>query len=275
MIDASVNAGPFNLEGQVAVVTGVLGKLGGVWTDALLGAGARVAGLDLRDELSPGLRDVLSRHDRDRFVLLAADVTSRPSLERALERTLRRAGSPTILVNNAGIDSPPGTEGASWHFGDIPDALSSGMLDVNAQGTLRMCQVFGTEIARHGGGSIINIGSLYGSTAPDPRLYEHLPLDPPFLKAPAYAMAKAGVAALSRYLAALWGPREVRVNTLSPGGVLGNQEPTFREKYCARVPLRRMAHAADLVGPLLFLASDVSRYVTGIELVVDGGYRCW
>jgi NAD(P)-dependent dehydrogenase (short-subunit alcohol dehydrogenase family) len=268
-------AAPVDLGGQVAVVTGVLGRLGTVWTDALLGAGARVVGLDLRDELSPTLREVLSQRGDERFLLLQADVTSRPSLQAALELSLRWSGPPTILVNNAGIDSPPATDGTSWRFGDIPDALSADMLDVNAQGTLRMCQVFGAEMARRGGGSIINIGSLYGSTAPDPRLYEHLPLDPPFLKAPAYTMSKAGVTALSGYLAALWGPRQVRVNTLSPGGVLDGQEQLFREKYCARVPLRRMAHTADLVGPLLFLASDQSRYVTGIELVVDGGYRCW
>jgi NAD(P)-dependent dehydrogenase (short-subunit alcohol dehydrogenase family) len=260
-----------NLEGHVAVVTGVLGRLGAVWTDALLGAGARVVGLDVHDDVSARLRDVLSQHHDDRFALHQADVTSRPSLERALGQS----GAPTILVNNAGIDSPPATAGTSWHFGDIPDALSSDMLDVNAQGTLRVCQVFGSEMARRGGGSIINIGSLYGSTAPDPRLYEHLPLDPPFLKAPACAMSMAGVAALSRYLAALWGPRRVRVNTLSPGGVLDGQEQRFREKYCARVPLRRMADPADLVGPLLFLASDLSRYVTGTELAVDGGYGCW
>jgi len=264
-----------DLAGQVAVVTGVLGRLGAVWTDALLGAGTRVVGLDVRSELSPGLRSVLSRHGEERFDLLRTDVTSPPSLRQALQLSVRRAGAPTILVNNAGIDSPPEVAGGSWLFGDIPDELSAGMLDVNALGVLRACQVFGTEMARRGAGSIINIGSLYGGVAPDPRLYEHLPVDPPFLKPPAYGMSKAGVAALTRYLAALWGPRQVRVNTLSPGGVLGDQDTLFQEKFCARVPMRRMAHSADLVGPLLFLASDLSSYVTGTELVVDGGYVCW
>src|SRR5947209_5972646 len=138
-----------------------------------------------------------------------------------------------------------------------------------------MCQAVGPLMVAEGAGSIINIGSLYGSLAPDPRLYEHLPLDPPFLKPPAYGMSKAAVASLTRYLAALWGASGVRVNTLSPGGVLAGQDATFRARYCARVPLRRMATPADLVGPLLFLASDASRYVTGTELVVDGGYGCW
>ena len=149
------------------------------------------------------------------------------------------------------------------------------MLAVNAHGVLRMCQVFGTDMAERDGGSIVNIGSLYGGMAPDPRLYDHIPLDPPFLKPPAYGMSKAGVGALTRYLAALWGPVGVRVNTLSPGGVRGGQDAEFVRKFSDRVPLRRMAETPDLVGPLLFLASELSRYVTGAELVVDGGYACW
>lgn len=264
-----------DLTGSVAVVTGVSGRLGAVWVDALLGAGADVLGLDVRDTRGPELRAVLDHHDPKRFATVVADVTDTGSLRRALDDCLELAGEPTILINNAGVDSPPSAQGASWRFEDIPDEVSGGILAVNAQGTLRMCQVFGSWMARHGGGSIINIGSMYGGLAPDPRMYEHLPVDPPFLKPPAYGMSKAGVASLTRYLAALWGPAGVRVNTLSPGGVLGAQDPAFREKFHARVPLRRMARAEDLTGPLLFLASDLSSYVTGTELAVDGGFGCW
>ncbi len=270
-----------DLESRIAVVTGVLGQLGAVWTDALLGAGARVFGVDRvrpgrgADAPSTPLSDVLSRHDADRFVLAEADITDRDSLTAALDTCRTQLGDPSILVNNAGIDQPPSASAGSWRFGDIPDELTAAILAVNAHGTLRACQVFGSEMARGRGGSVINIGSLYGTVAPDPRLYEHLPLDPPFLKPPAYGVSKAGVAALSRYLAALWGPAGVRVNTLSPGGVVGHQDQHFRDKFAARVPLGRMAVAADLAGPLLFLASDMSSYITGIELAVDGGYVCW
>ncbi|MEU8541969.1 SDR family oxidoreductase [Streptomyces sp. NPDC048717] len=264
-----------DLTGSVAVVTGVCGRLGPVWVDALLGAGADVVGLDVRGTVGPGLRAVLDDHDPERFTLRVADVTDTDGLRRALDACLDRSGVPSVLVNNAGIDSPPSARGGSWRFEDIPDEVSGGILGVNAHGTLRMCQVFGAEMARHGRGSVVNIGSMYGGLAPDPRMYEHLPVDPPFLKPPAYGMSKAGVAALTRYLAALWGPSGVRVNTLSPGGVLGAQDPVFREKFDARVPLRRMARAEDLTGPLLFLASDLSRYVTGTELAVDGGFGCW
>jgi NAD(P)-dependent dehydrogenase (short-subunit alcohol dehydrogenase family) len=256
-----------DLSGEVAVVTGVLGRLGAVWTEALLDAGAHVVGIDRHT--GP------STLDNERFVLLKADITDRASLAGALAECESRAGTPTVLVNNAGIDRPPSADGGSWRFGDIPDDVSAEVLDVNAHGTLRVCQVFGQRMADAGRGSVINIGSLYGGLAPDPRLYEHIPLDPPFLKPPAYGMSKAGVGALTRYLAALWGPHGVRVNTLSPGGVLGDQDEQFKALFGARTPMRRMARHEDLTGPLLFLASGMSGYVTGTELLVDGGFGCW
>jgi NAD(P)-dependent dehydrogenase (short-subunit alcohol dehydrogenase family) len=123
-----------------------------------------------------------------------------------------------------------------------------------------------------GRGSIVNIGSLYASIAPDPGFYDHLEADPPFLKPPAYGASKAAVVNLTRYFARLWGPHGVRVNALSPGGVHAGQDPEFARKYCARVPLGRMAEPGDLAGPLLFLATDASRYLTGHELRVDGGF---
>lgn len=256
-------------------MTGVLGRLGTVWVDALLGAGAQVLGVDVRSQMPPLLHDIVEAHDAKRFVLARADVTEREGLIAALGQCRAEFGHPTVLVNNAGMDQPPSGAAQTWEFSGVPSAVSAAILAVNATGTLLTCQVFGSEMARQGRGSVINIGSMYGTMAPDPRLYEHLPADPPFLKPPAYGMSKAGVAALSRYLAALWGPAGVRVNTLSPGGVLGDQDEQFRSKFAARVPMGRLACPADLAGPLLFLASDMSSYVTGIELIVDGGYVCW
>ncbi|MEU7000148.1 SDR family oxidoreductase [Nonomuraea sp. NPDC046570] len=261
-----------DLSGEVAVVTGVSGRLGAVWATCLLEAGADVVGLDVRENPDSGLEKIAAA---GRYLFLKADVTDRRSLDSAGEACLDRIGPPSILINNAGVDQPPSEEIGSWLFEDLPDALSEVVFDVNALGVLRVSQVFGAEMARRGRGSVVNIGSLYGIVAPDPRLYQHIPIDPPFLKPPAYGMSKAGVTALTRYLAALWGPAGVRVNTLAPGGVLGGQDPTFQEKFTARVPLGRMAVAEDLTGPLLFLASDMSRYLTGQELVVDGGYTCW
>ncbi|MDJ1132751.1 SDR family oxidoreductase [Streptomyces iconiensis] len=266
------------LTGSTAVVTGVGGRLGRVWTKAFLQAGADVFGLDRTKPDGSTIEEFAGygqEEDAGQFVFEQADVTNRASLQDALGTCLARLGPPGVLVNNAGLDQPPSAGSGGWLFEDIPEELSGAVLDVNAAGVLRTCQVFGTEMARRGHGSVINIGSLYGIVAPDPRFYDHIEMDPPFLKPPAYGMSKAAVAALTRYLATLWGPCGVRVNTLSPGGVLGGQDRRFREKFVARVPLGRMATEDDLVGPMLFLASGMSRYVTGTELVVDGGFVCW
>ena len=149
------------------------------------------------------------------------------------------------------------------------------MVEVNLLGTFQVTQVIGARMAARGTGSIINIGSLYASVSPDQRFYDHLPGDLPFLKSPAYGASKAAVVNMTKYFATLWGGSGVRVNTLSPGGVQGGQDDQFKAKYGSRVPLGRMAQADDLKGPLVFLASRASSYVTGHELRVDGGFTAW
>lgn len=244
------------LEGQLAIVTGALGNLGPVWTAALADAGARVVGVDVREgEVAGGELEV-------------ADVTDRAGLDAVAERH----GAPAVLVNNAGIDQPPGAAAKTFLIEDVPTEDFRRTVDVNLVGTFTATQAFGRLMAEAGGGSIVNIGSLYASIAADPSFYDHMDADPPFLKPPAYGASKAAVINLTRYFARLWGPRGVRVNALSPGGVRGGQDAEFTKKYCARVPMGRMAETGDLVGPLLFLASDASRYLTGHELRVDGGF---
>ena len=244
------------LEGRLAIVTGALGNLGPVWTAALRNAGARVVGIDLRD------RPV------DADTLEVADVTDRSALDRIAERH----GAPDVLVNNAGIDQPPDAAASTYRVEDVPIEDFRQTLDTNLVGTFTATQAFGRLMAEAGRGSIVNIGSLYASQAPDPSFYDHLDADPPFLKPAAYGASKAGVVNLTRYFARLWGPRGVRVNALSPGGVRGCQDDEFTRKYCSRVPLGRMAEPDDLVGALLFLAGEGARYVTGQELRVDGGF---
>jgi NAD(P)-dependent dehydrogenase (short-subunit alcohol dehydrogenase family) len=251
------------LDGSLAIVTGALGNLGPHWVSALAGAGARVVGIDIRTdgrgELDPACR------------LEQGDVTDRASLEAVRDR-IAELGPPDVLVNNAGIDAPPDAAAQRHAIEDVPTEAFSGTLEVNLTGTFHAIQVFGSAMRDAGRGSIVNVGSLYASVAPDPELYSHLPGDPPFLKPPAYGASKAGVVSLTRYFARLWGPHGVRVNTLSPGGVAAGQDEEFVRRYCSRVPMRRMAEPHDLLGPLLFLSSDASRYVSGQELRVDGGF---
>jgi NAD(P)-dependent dehydrogenase (short-subunit alcohol dehydrogenase family) len=204
--------------------------------------------------------------------LETGDVTDRASLDAVLARVLAKHDLPSVLVNNAGIDQPPDAAARTYRVEDVPLDDFRRTLDVNLAGTFNATQVFGSPMRDAGRGSIVNIGSLYASIAPDPGLYDHMEADPPFLKPAAYGASKAGIVSLTRYFARLWGPHGVRVNALSPGGVAGGQDDEFLRKYGARVPLGRMAEPSDLAGPLVFLASDASRYVTGHELRVDGGF---
>lgn len=234
--------------------------LGRVWIDALAGAGATVVGIDL-------LEDEASSETR----IEVADVTDREALAAAAGRIEADVGPVEVLVNNAGIDQPPDAASSTYAIEDVPLDDFRKTVDVNLLGTFNGIQVFGARMRDRGRGSIINIGSVYASLAPDPRLYDHLEVDPPFLKPPAYGASKAGVVSLTKYFARLWGPSGVRVNALSPGGVTGGQDLEFVRKYTERTPLGRMAETDDLVAPLLFLASEASRYVTGQNLTVDGG----
>lgn len=265
----------FSLDTQVAVVTGACGRLGPVWIDALVEAGARVAALDLPGASPSPLFDDLMGRAGSAVQRFDCDITSRASIESAADAVTGRLGPPTILVNNAGIDQPPDSPAARHQLHELPADTFRRMVDVNLVGTFQVIQVFGARMAAAGGGSIVNIGSLYASVSPDARFYDHLAGNAPFVKSPAYGASKAGVVNLSKFFATHWADRGVRVNTLSPGGVLAGQDEQFKAKYGARVPLGRMASAEDLKGPLVFLASGASSYVTGHELRVDGGFTAW
>ena len=265
----------FRLDDQVAVVTGACGKLGPIWVEALLDAGARVAALELTGAPASTSYSALAGRYADRLRRFDCDITSRPSIEAAAAALVRDMGEPAVLVNNAGVDQPPDAGGTRAPIDGLPIEQFRRMVEVNLLGTFQVTQVIGARMAARGAGSIINIGSLYASVSPDQRFYDHMPGDLPFLKSPAYGASKAAVVNMTKYFATLWGGSGVRVNTLSPGGVLGGQDDQFKAKYGSRVPLGRMAQAEDLKGPLVFLASRASSYVTGHELRVDGGFTAW
>ena len=265
----------FRIDGRVAVVTGALGNLGPVWAQALLEAGATVVALDLPGREPNASFAALQAAHPDRLTLLGASVTDRAALNAARDVVRSRYDVASVLVNNAGIDAPPTASGGGHRLEDIPWDVNRQIFEVNTLGLFQVTQIFGADMAAARRGSIINIGSLYASVSPDARFYDHIVSDPPFLKPPAYGASKAAVVNLTKYFATAWGPSGVRVNTLSPGGVLGAQDEQFKRKFNARVPLARMAEHRDLIGPLQFLASDASAYVTGAELRVDGGFTAW
>ncbi len=263
----------FQLDGRVVVVTGALGQLGSAFVAALLEAGARVAALDLSDD-PVRARTPLPQAGPERLLLLAADVTSRPSLQAALARIEAAWGPPFGLINNAAIDAPPDAPAEeNGPFETYPEGSLDRMLEVNVKGVVFCCQVFGAAMARAGRGSIANIASIYGLVAPDQGLYQYRrDRGEAFYKPVGYSVTKSALMNLTRYLAVYWGAKGVRVNTLTFAGVFAGQEPAFLDPYTKKVPLGRMAEPEDYQGPVVFLMGDASRYMTGANLVVDGGF---
>jgi NAD(P)-dependent dehydrogenase (short-subunit alcohol dehydrogenase family) len=273
--DFAPTASRFSLTRDIAVVTGACGKLGPIWIEALLDAGARVAALELPGAPASAAYRSLEARSAGAVTRVDCDITNRQSIEAAANAVVSALGEPTVLVNNAGVDQPPDSGGNRSTIENLAVEQFRRMIDVNLIGTFQVTQVIGGRMAARGAGSIINIGSLYASVSPDQRFYDHIAGDLPFLKSPAYGASKAAVVNMTKYFSTLWGPRGVRVNTLSPGGVAGAQDDQFKAKYHGRVPLGRMAQNDDLTGPLVFLASSASSYVTGHELRVDGGFTAW
>jgi NAD(P)-dependent dehydrogenase (short-subunit alcohol dehydrogenase family) len=266
-------AANFDLAGRVVIVTGGLGQLGASFVNALVGSGARVAVLDISDDRSRA-KVPLVEAGEDRLRLYAADVTSKPSLKAALEKIQDAWGAPYGLVNNAALDAPPGAPASeNGPFEEYPDASLDRMLDVNVKGVIYCCQVFGAAMALAGKGSIVNISSIYGILSPDQGLYQYRrDRGEAFYKPVGYSVTKSALINLTRYLAVYWGKAGVRVNTLTFAGVFANQDPEFLGPYTRKVPLGRMADPEDYDGPVVFMMSDASRYMTGANVVIDGGF---
>jgi len=263
----------FDLTGKACIVTGSLGLIGRDFCRALAEAGGSVIVTDLDHEACVDRATQLPR-----AMGFGADITSAESLQRLRDAVLARFGRIDVLINNAAIndkfESPTAAarESMMEHY---PLELWQRSLEANITGTFLACQVLGTPMAERKSGSIVNIASTYGIVAPDQKLYTRPDGTQPFYKSPAYPTTKAAVLGFTRYLAAYWGPTGVRVNALSPGGVEAGQDEYFIANYAARTPLGRMATPRDYAGAIVFLASDSSAYMTGANLVVDGGWTAW
>jgi NAD(P)-dependent dehydrogenase (short-subunit alcohol dehydrogenase family) len=266
----------FNLQGRVAVVTGATGLLGREHCTALAEAGARVVVTDLEQAACQTLAESLMARYRIAALGVAADVTDPDSVEALAERALGSFGQFDILVNNAAIDDKFSSDAlAESRFEQYSVERFRRMLDVNVVGTFLCAQRIGRRMAARHSGSIINIASTYGIVAPQQDLYQRADGSQSFFKSPGYPTSKGAVLQFTRYLAAYWGKVGVRVNALSPGGVAQAPDATFNANYARRTPLGRMAEPSDYRGALLFLASDASAYMTGANLVVDGGWTTW
>jgi len=255
------------LTGKVVVLTGAAGILGSHAVRQFLDCGARVCALDVSQEALEKFGS-----DEGNLLKIAADVADPQSVRRAGALLEAQWGTPDVLLNNAAAKS----ENFFAPFEEFPIADWNQVMAVNLTGAMLCCQVFGSPMARRGRGAIVNTLSIYGIVAPDQRIYEGSeylgrPINTPAI----YSASKAGLWGLTRYLATYWGPKGVRVNAVTPGGVFSGQNETFVERYSERVPLGRMAQPADIVNAMTYLASDAAAYVNGHNLVVDGGWTVW
>lgn len=266
----------FKLDGKVAIVTGGAGLLGAAFCDALSSAGAHVLLVDV-EEYSGEQAAKQLRESGLAVNFHKLDVTDPTSCAHLIGYAQREYGRVDILVNSAALDPKFDPEHASDqtnNFEDYPLDAWRSALEVNLTGMFLITQAVALEMSKAGKGSIINICSTYGLVGPDQRIYER-PDEPERYKPVYYSVTKAGVLGFTRYLATYYRGTEIRANALTPGGVFNDHDEQFVEAYSARTVLGRMARKDEMNGALLFLASDASSYMTGANLVVDGGWTAW
>lgn len=266
----------FDLTGRTALVTGGAGLLGREFCRTLAEAGAAVAVVDLDRQSAARVAKERSAAGQ-RALAVEVDVTRPASVKGAVEAVLQAYGAIDILVNSAALDpkfDAEHTSNGSNSFEDFPLEAWNQALAVNLTGMFLCSQAVAVPMLNRGRGVIINLCSTYGLVGPDQRIYQR-PGKPAQYKPVYYSVTKAGVLGLTRYLATYYAGRNIRVNSLTPGGVFNQNDDEFVRNYSARTVLGRMAKKDEMNGALLFLASDASSYMTGSNLIVDGGWTAW
>ena len=269
----------FDMDGRVVIITGGTGLLGQRHAEAIASAGGIPVLADVRArEVDPRDPAFVERFG-EAASAVGVDVTEPTSIRVALEDVLRRYGRIDGLINNA-ANNPKMESGSAVEF----SRLESFDLDqweadlaVGLTGAFLCSQIIGGEMARRGRGVIVNVASDLAVIAPDQRLYRQpgLPEDRQPVKPVTYSVVKTGLIGLTRYLATYWANAGVRVNAISPGGVQQGQPEAFVERLSSLIPLGRMAQVDEYEGAILYLCSDASSYMTGANLIVDGGRTCW
>jgi NAD(P)-dependent dehydrogenase (short-subunit alcohol dehydrogenase family) len=270
---------PFDLTGRVAVITGGAGLLGEQHARAIAAAGGIPVLVDIQRERASEKAAALSREFSVPAIGCAADITKQPEIEALRTEILARFGRLDILINNA-ANNPKMEASTEVNFSRLENfPLSQWEADiaVGLTGAFLCSKVFGSHMAANGGGVIVNVASDLALIAPDQRIYrEHgVPDEMQPVKPVTYSVVKSALVGLTRYLASYWADKKVRVNAISPGGVYNGQPEDFVARLTNLIPLRRMAATNEYQGAIVFLCSDASSYMTGTNLVVDGGRSCW
>lgn len=270
----------FSVKDKIIIVTGGFGQLGAQYVRELHSRGALVAVLGStcsEDKINKVFNDIRGSKNV-RFY--GVNITKVDEITNALDDIENVWGTPDGLINNAGIDTQPSAPPeVSGPFENFPEEVFREVVEVNLVGTFLMTQQVGARMKQAGkSGSIVNIGSIYGVVSPVQDIYSYKKEDTgvPFIKPVAYSAAKSGVYNFTRYCATYWGRDNIRVNTLTLSGVQrADQDPRFQKNYTARIPIGRMAQANEFNGAIVFLMSDASIYMTGANVVMDGGWTAW
>lgn len=266
----------FDLRGKIAVVTGGAGILGQHFCAGLAESGATVVVVDLQEAKAMELAQVLSARYKAQVIGMGCDVSDTESVQEMVARVVTEFGEINILHNNAAGKSDD-LDAFFAPFEEYSLDQWRKIMAVNLDGMFLVAQAVGRKmVAQRKGGSIIQTASIYGLMAPDHRIYQGSHYLGRQINTPAvYTASKAAVIGLTKHLATYWADKGIRVNTLTPGGTESGQNDEFNRRYSARIPMNRMAMAHEMVGALLFLASDASSYVTGQNIIVDGGLNAW
>ena len=250
----------FSCENKTAIVTGGCGLIGREIALGLSQYGAKVYVADINETEA-------EKNSGQNIRYLHLDITSEDSVRKALETVLADGGNIDILVNSA----YPRTSDWGAKFENVRFDSWTLNVDQHLGGYFLMCREAALIMKQHGGGSIINLASIYGVVAPDFSIYNGTEMTMPV----AYASIKAGIIALTKYIATYFGSDRIRANAISPGGIYDNQAPSFVERYSLKTPMGRMGKPEEIVGTVLYLASDASSFVTGQNILIDGGWTAW
>ena len=259
----------FDLSGKVILLTGAAGNLGTQYAGGLAEAGANIVLADIDYSKCKIIQSKLEKKFKRKFTSLELDLRDKKSIVKNVKLLQKKFGTIDVLINNAAIQGNHKLRTAK--FEDFPLSYWNDAISVNLTGVFLMCQEVGKVMVKQKKGNIINISSTYGIIAPDQRIYGTSGQN----SSAFYASTKSALINLTRYLASYWNRKGIRVNTFSPGGVENNQDPKFIKKYSEKTMIGRMAQKDEYVGALIFLCSDASSYMTGSNLIVDGGWTAW
>lgn len=259
----------FDLSGRIVIITGAAGNLGSKYAEGLTQAGANVVLADIDYATCKQLGKQLENKYSIKNLAIKLDLNDKSSIENMVSKTMKQFSKIDILINNAAYQG--NSKSRKIKFENFPLNEWNKAVSVNLTGVFLTCQEVGKIMVKQKNGNIINISSTYGLVAPDQRIYGVSGQN----AAAFYSATKAAIINLTRYLASYWNRTGIRVNSLSPGGVENSQEANFIKNYSEKTILGRMAQKDEYIGSIIFLSSDASSYMTGSNLIVDGGWTAW